>query len=58
LGSFAHVPWAWDRALRLLADGMVQTEPLISGVHRLDDWERQFEALQAKQGCKVLLTPA
>lgn len=58
VGSFAHVPWAWDRALRLLADAKVQTEPLISGVYGLDDWEAQFEALRAKQGCKVLLTPA
>jgi L-iditol 2-dehydrogenase len=34
-GSNASVPSAWTRALKLLADGLVKTEPLVSGVFPL-----------------------
>jgi L-iditol 2-dehydrogenase len=57
VGSFAHVPSGWDRALRMMADGQIQTAPLISAVVPLDQWEEKFEALRAKRDCKVLLTP-
>jgi L-iditol 2-dehydrogenase len=57
LGTFAHVPSAWERGLRLLADGLVQTAPLVSDVVPLDGWEPKFESLRAKRDCKVLLTP-
>ncbi|HZQ98225.1 MAG TPA: zinc-binding dehydrogenase [Chloroflexota bacterium] len=57
VGSFAHVPPAWDRALRMLAEGQVQAQPLISDVAPLDRWHEKFESLRAKRDCKVLLTP-
>lgn len=57
LGSWAHVPSAWGRALRLLAEGHVQAEPLITDVVPLDGWEGKFDSLRAKRDCKVLLTP-
>jgi threonine dehydrogenase-like Zn-dependent dehydrogenase len=57
VGTFAHVPWAWDRALELMASGRIVTAPLISDVAPLDAWEAKFEALRQKRDCKVLLTP-
>ncbi|HEV8638188.1 MAG TPA: zinc-binding dehydrogenase [Chloroflexota bacterium] len=57
VGTFAHVPWAWDRALELMASGRVLTAPLISDVAPLEAWEAKFEALRQKRDCKVLLTP-
>lgn len=57
LGSWAHVPSAWERGLRLLADGQVRAEPLITDVVPIDAWEPKFESLRAKRDCKVLLTP-
>jgi L-iditol 2-dehydrogenase len=57
VGSFAHLPAGWDRALRLLAERRVDTDPLISDVQPLDAWEAKFDALRAKRDCKVLLTP-
>lgn len=57
VGSFAHVPPTWDRALRLIADGKVQTLPLVSDVQPLDAWETKFESLRARRDSKVLLTP-
>jgi L-iditol 2-dehydrogenase len=57
VGSFAHVPPAWDRGLKLMAEGKVLAEPLISDVQPIDGWEAKFESLRAKRDCKVLLTP-
>jgi L-iditol 2-dehydrogenase len=57
VGSFAHVPPAWDRALRLVADGKVQTLPLVSDVQPIDNWEAKFDSLRARRDSKVLLTP-
>jgi L-iditol 2-dehydrogenase len=58
VGSWAHVPWAWDRALDLMASGRVLTEPLISDVAPLEAWEDRFEALRQKRAAKVLLAPS
>jgi L-iditol 2-dehydrogenase len=57
VGTFAHVPWAWDRALELMAAGRVLTAPLVSDVVPIDAWEAKFESLRQKRDCKVLLTP-
>ena len=40
--GFAANPVAWHRALRLLAGGAIQLEPLISGVAELADFARLF----------------
>ncbi|TAK22874.1 MAG: alcohol dehydrogenase [Chloroflexota bacterium] len=58
VGSFAHVPSAWERSLSLMATGQVRTEPLISSIAPITEWEGRFEALRRREGCKVLLTPA
>lgn len=56
-GSNASVPSAWLKALQLLREGTVRTEPLIT--HRFDvtDWEEAFAAFDGKQGIKTLLKP-
>jgi L-iditol 2-dehydrogenase len=56
-GSNASVPSAWLRALQLLASGAVRTEPLISDVYGLSQWQRAFEAFEARRGVKLLLEP-
>jgi L-iditol 2-dehydrogenase len=56
-GSNASVPSAWRRALRLLANGTVRTEPLISDIRPINDWQRAFADFEAKSGFKILLTP-
>src|SRR5919199_865918 len=57
-GSNASVPSAWERALKLLADGLVKTEPLVSGVFPLTEWRDAFDALEKKSGLKTVLQPA
>lgn len=56
-GSNASVPHAWDRALRLMDQGLVNTQALISNVHSIHEWQTAFEAFEGKQGLKILLTP-
>ena len=56
-GSNASVPSAWDKALKLLADGSVQTDPLITASYPITEWEAAFEQFNARQGIKTLLTP-
>lgn len=57
LGSFAHVPSAWERSLALMARGAIKIAPLITGIAPITAWENQFHSLLEKEGCKVLLTP-
>jgi L-iditol 2-dehydrogenase len=55
--GFAANPVAWRRALRLLGDGAVELEPLISGAAELADFERQFARSRAADGVKLVLVP-
>lgn len=56
-GSNASVPSAWDKALRLLADGTVRTAPLITDSFPVTEWEEAFNTFETKRGIKTLLTP-
>jgi len=56
-GSNASVPSAWRRALRLLADGLVRTEPLVSGVYPLTEWRAAFDEFEQRGGVKTVLQP-
>ena len=55
--GFAANPIAWRRAMRLLAEGAVQLEPLISGAAELTDFERAFARSRAADGVKFVLVP-
>jgi len=56
--SFAHVPSAWRRAMRLLAAGQVQTRPLVSQTLPIAEWRQAFEAFERREGLKTVLIPA
>ena len=57
-GCNASVPSAWDKALRLLAEGRVRTRELVSDTFPLTEWERAFERFEARAGVKLVLEPA
>jgi L-iditol 2-dehydrogenase len=57
-GSNATIPSAWPKALQLLESGAVNTEALISNIYNVTDWQEAFDFFEAKQGIKLLLTPA
>ena len=56
-GSFATVPSAWRKALKLLQSGQVQTRPLISDTMPITEWRRAFEIFEQRRGLKIILTP-
>ncbi len=55
--TFASTPPVWDRALRLMDEGKVQTRPLVTEVLPLSEWESGFNRFRNKQGIKFVLTP-
>lgn len=56
-GSFASLPSAWTRALQLLAQGRVKTEPLVSGVMPITAWREAFDLFEQRTGLKTVLEP-
>ena len=55
--SLATTPAAWRRATRLIADGAVTLEPLVSEVVALRDFRHAFDASRAGEGVKFVLDP-
>jgi L-iditol 2-dehydrogenase len=56
-GSNASVPSAWDRALRLMASGAVDTESLVSGIFPVTEWRKAFDVFESRSGIKTVLEP-
>jgi threonine dehydrogenase-like Zn-dependent dehydrogenase len=55
--GFAANPIAWLRALRLLEDGAIRLEPLITEAAELADFARAFARSRAADGVKFVLVP-
>jgi L-iditol 2-dehydrogenase len=56
-GSNATVPSAWTRALRMMEQGVVKAEPLISGMFPVSEWRAAFDAFERRAGLKTILQP-
>jgi L-iditol 2-dehydrogenase len=56
-GSNASVPSAWERALALMAEGSVLTEPLVSEVFPLTEWRTAFDVFERRSALKTVLQP-
>lgn len=56
-GFFAHVPSAWERALKLLEQGRINLKPIISHILPLTEWKKAFEIVENHKGLKVSLQP-
>jgi len=56
-GFFAHVPSAWERALKLLEQGRINLKPIVSHILPITAWEKAFEIVENHKGLKVLLQP-
>ncbi len=57
IGSFAQKRSAWEKAVRLMGQGLVRQEPLVSKILPLTQWEQGFEMTEKREAQKVLLTP-
>jgi len=56
-GSLGQRWTSWKIGLKMLSKGLVKTEPLISDVLPLSQWEIGFRKVRMKEGVKVLLKP-
>lgn len=56
-GSNASVPSAWERALTLMANRSVVTEPLVSEVFPLTEWRAAFDVFERRSALKTVLKP-
>jgi L-iditol 2-dehydrogenase len=56
-GSHAQVPTAWETVLKMLKNGKMSTDKIVTHVFPLSDWEKAFETVANKEGIKVLLDP-
>ena len=56
-GSFATIPSSWPKALRLLANGQVQTAPLITHTWALAEWQAAFDTFERREGLKNVFLP-
>ena len=48
---------SWERALRIMAMGKIQLEPIVTSHITLEDWREAFERLEAKKEIKVMMYP-
>jgi L-iditol 2-dehydrogenase len=56
-GSNASTPASWLRAIQLMANGTVKTEPLITHKLFVTEWEEAFNNFEEKKGIKMILQP-
>lgn len=56
-GSVCYTGQTWRHAMRILAEGRVQLEDLISLELPLSQWKQAFDMCSRRQGLKVLLYP-
>ncbi len=57
IGSFAHTWTSFNKALDLMARGVIDIRPLVSGVIDLGAWDDAFGRAERGDGVKILLTP-
>lgn len=55
--GFAATPRSWQRALRLLEDGSVDLDALITSVEPLTAWDNVFDRLARSAGMKIVFDP-
>lgn len=55
--GFATTPRAWRRALRLMEEGSVQLDLMITSIVSLTEWRSAFNTLRLGRGLKVLIDP-
>jgi len=55
-GTWRRQPITWMRAIRLVANGVIDVKPLISHVMPMRQAEEAFQLLHARKGIKIILT--
>jgi L-iditol 2-dehydrogenase len=56
-GFIAQKRTAWERAIKLMAHGMVSTKALITHEMPIAEWKRAFDLFESREGLKLILHP-
>jgi len=56
-GSLGSRWTSWEKAIQLVEQGRVKTEPLVSHQMPITDWEKAFHLFESKAGMKLVLLP-
>ncbi|MBO1199749.1 zinc-binding dehydrogenase [Staphylococcus simiae] len=57
VGSRSQKPADWEPSLKLMADGLVDAEALVTKEFYIDDWDNAYQHLKSGEGIKALLKP-
>ncbi|PWM43222.1 MAG: sorbitol dehydrogenase [Clostridiales bacterium] len=57
VGTFGHKWQSWDTALKLMNQGKINADALISHRFAIDDWEEAFGVAERGEGLKVVIFP-
>ena len=55
--SYASTYESWERSLALVSRGQVKTEPVISHILPLAEWQKGFDLIRQREGLKIVLQP-
>jgi L-iditol 2-dehydrogenase len=58
IGSYGYVWTSWQRTVRLLADGKIDADRMISHVYPLDRFDDAFRETRDGTAVKVVLAPS
>ena len=56
-GFISQKKTAWERALKLMAHGMVSTKALITHEMPISEWQEAFDLFEKREGLKLMLRP-
>ena len=56
-GMFSHKYEAWERAIALAGRGLIRTEPLVTDILPLSEWETGFRRFSQREAIKVVFEP-
>jgi threonine dehydrogenase-like Zn-dependent dehydrogenase len=54
---FSHKYEAWERAIALAAQGLIQARPLVTDTLPLSEWETGFRRFAEGRALKVIFEP-
>lgn len=54
-GSFSHTWSTWESVIRMISQGTIRMEPMISHRIGLDQWKETFEAIEQAQAVKAVM---
>ena len=57
-GSHAQIPTSFEKAIKLIARGAINVDPIITHVLPMSEYKKGFELVDSKEGLKVLLDPS